>query len=128
MIIDSFYSFTCQEHRIIDAIARQARDVYISFLYDPEDRTGTFDETEGSFLRVSRVVKTKDIILPVNHRASSSALAFAEEHIWKSTADTADDGEYFLTGEAVHLADDSQMTKLRNRHIGFILICSVIMR
>lgn len=93
VIIDSFYSFTCQEHRIIDAIARQARDVYISFLYDPEDRTGTFDETEGSFLRVSRVVKTKDIILPVNHRASSSALAFAEEHIWKSTTDTADAGD-----------------------------------
>ena len=34
--------------------------------------------------------------------------------------DTADSGEYFLAGEAVHQATDSQMTKLRNLHIGFI--------
>ena len=34
--------------------------------------------------------------------------------------DTADGGEYFLAGEAVHQATDSQMTKLRNLHIGFI--------
>ena len=34
--------------------------------------------------------------------------------------DTADGGEYYLAGEAVHEATDSQMTKLRNLHIGFI--------
>ena len=34
--------------------------------------------------------------------------------------DTADSGEYYLAGEAVHEATDSQMTKLRNLHIGFI--------
>ena len=34
--------------------------------------------------------------------------------------DTADTGEYFLADEAVHLADDQTLTKLRNRHIGFI--------
>lgn len=34
--------------------------------------------------------------------------------------DTADTGEYFLADEAVHLADDKTMTRLRNRHIGFI--------
>ena len=34
--------------------------------------------------------------------------------------DTADSGEFFLAGEAVHQATDSQMTKLRNLHIGFI--------
>ena len=31
--------------------------------------------------------------------------------------DTADGGEYFLAGEAVHQATDSQMTKLRNLHM-----------
>ena len=34
--------------------------------------------------------------------------------------DTADSGEYYLAGEAVHQATDNQMTKLRNLHIGFI--------
>jgi putative ABC transport system ATP-binding protein len=34
--------------------------------------------------------------------------------------DTADDGDYFLNGEAVHKASDSQMTRIRNQHIGFI--------
>ena len=93
VIIDSFYSFTWQEHRIIDAIARQADDVYISFLYDSGDRTGTFDETEGSFLRVSRAVQTRDIIMTENHRAASPALAFAEGHIWKNTADAVPAGD-----------------------------------
>ena len=34
--------------------------------------------------------------------------------------DTADTGEYFLADEAVHLADDKSLTRLRNRHVGFI--------
>ena len=34
--------------------------------------------------------------------------------------DTADRGTYFLNGEAVHEANDTQMTSIRNRHIGFI--------
>ena len=34
--------------------------------------------------------------------------------------DTADDGEFFLSGEAVHQADDAKMTRIRNQHIGFI--------
>ena len=34
--------------------------------------------------------------------------------------DTADDGSYFLRGEAVHEANDAQLTQIRNQHIGFI--------
>ncbi len=34
--------------------------------------------------------------------------------------DTADDGAYYLNGEAVHTAGDAQMTRIRNQHIGFI--------
>lgn len=34
--------------------------------------------------------------------------------------DTADDGEFFLSSEAVHQADDAKMTRIRNQHIGFI--------
>ncbi len=34
--------------------------------------------------------------------------------------DTADDGAYYLNGEAVHTASDAQMTRIRNQHIGFI--------
>ena len=34
--------------------------------------------------------------------------------------DTADSGTYFLNGEAVHEANDAQMTRIRNQHIGFI--------
>lgn len=85
VIIDSFYSFTWQEHRIIDAIARQATDVYISFLYDGDDKTGLFDEVSGSYLRVSRGFEVKDIILPFNRRFERDSLAFVEENIWKTT-------------------------------------------
>ena len=34
--------------------------------------------------------------------------------------DTADSGEYFLDGHAVHEANDAQMTQIRNQEIGFI--------
>lgn len=34
--------------------------------------------------------------------------------------DIADSGEYYLNGEAIHAANDAQMTKIRNQHIGFI--------
>lgn len=34
--------------------------------------------------------------------------------------DTADQGEYFLSNEAVHKACDNKMTRIRNQHIGFI--------
>lgn len=34
--------------------------------------------------------------------------------------DNADDGEYFLGGNAVHLADDAGLTHIRNTEIGFI--------
>ncbi len=34
--------------------------------------------------------------------------------------DTADSGEYYLSGEAVHEANDRQLTRLRNQYIGFI--------
>lgn len=34
--------------------------------------------------------------------------------------DTADSGEYYLSGEAIHHADDAQMTRIRNQYIGFI--------
>lgn len=34
--------------------------------------------------------------------------------------DTADSGEYFLDGYAVHEANDAQMTQIRNQEIGFI--------
>lgn len=34
--------------------------------------------------------------------------------------DTADEGEYFLRDNAVHLANDTQMTHIRNQEIGFI--------
>ena len=34
--------------------------------------------------------------------------------------DTADNGHYYLNGEAIHEASDAQMTRIRNQHIGFI--------
>ena len=34
--------------------------------------------------------------------------------------DTFDSGSYYLSGEAVHNADDARMTRLRNQYIGFI--------
>lgn len=34
--------------------------------------------------------------------------------------DTADSGEYFLDNQGVHLANDAQLTQIRNRSIGFI--------
>jgi len=34
--------------------------------------------------------------------------------------DTADSGAYYLSGEAIHEANDAQMTRIRNQYIGFI--------
>ncbi len=93
VIIDSFYSFTWQEHRIIDEIARQADSLYISFLYDGDDTTGVFEETLTSYRRVSRGFDVKDIVLPFNKRAKLCSLSFAEEHLWKNTADVFEDDD-----------------------------------
>ncbi len=97
VIIDSFYSFTWQQHKIIDVIASQATDVYVSLVFDFDDKTGVFDEVRESYLRLSRYNSVKDVVLPKTMRFLSKSLEFAEENLWsnsKANCDTADGVEF----------------------------------
>lgn len=86
VFVDSFNSFTEQQHRVLDEIAAQCQDIYITFNYDPADKTLTFATTASSFNRVARNHKATDIFLDGNKRAKSKSLEYAEANLWDNTA------------------------------------------
>ncbi len=86
VFVDSFYSFTEQQHRVMDEIASQCEDIYITFCLDPEDETLTFATPAAAYNRVGRRKITKDIFLDGNKRKKNHSLAYAEANLWNNTA------------------------------------------
>ncbi|MDD4125770.1 MAG: hypothetical protein PHW77_08635, partial [Eubacteriales bacterium] len=88
VFVDSFNSFTEQQHRVMDSVAAQCDDIYITFGYDPEDETMTFAAPASAYKRAGRhkPALTKDIFLEGNKRAKNKSLAYAEENLWNNTA------------------------------------------
>ena len=87
VFIDSFTSFTGEEHAVIEQIAAQAELAIISFTYERgvhDPHTYTIADTVK---RLTRFVKDNhiehtDISLNKNQRAVSEELAALEKHLW----------------------------------------------
>ncbi|MBR2328259.1 MAG: PD-(D/E)XK nuclease family protein, partial [Clostridia bacterium] len=87
VFIDGIYTYTPQQYKIIDIIAKNAAFLYVSFTMD-EDDSGIFDGVAECARRIKEqsVGGCKDVFLTGNHRVKSAALAFGEEHLWAGGA------------------------------------------
>ena len=93
VFVDSFNSFTEQQHRVLDRIAAQCDDMYVSLCFDGSDRTGTFTCPRLSYERLGRFTRTSDILLPECHRYKKASLAHIEKELWNNCAPSVkDDG------------------------------------
>ncbi len=85
--IDSFTSFTAMEHKIIERIFAQAKEVTVTVpLPSPDCRSisvrGVLRSLETLKRSASLHGGSKDTVLTHNHRARTSSLAFLSEHLW----------------------------------------------
>lgn len=93
VFIDSFNSFTEQQHRVIDEIALQCDDIYVTLTYDAQDGSYMFSAPDATYKRLSRYIKCNDKILPQCMRFHKKSLEYIEENIWTSKASGCiDDG------------------------------------
>lgn len=88
VFVDSFTSFTGEEHDILEEIAKQADELCISFCYEGRGTDGPHTEsirnTVKRFTRFAREngVDTKDVTLEANTRAKSIVLQELEKLLW----------------------------------------------
>ncbi len=85
--IDSFTSFTAMEHKIIERIFAQAKEVTVTIpLPSPDCRSISARGVRHSLETLNRSAKlhgeAENVILSHNHRATTSSLAFLSEHLW----------------------------------------------
>lgn len=88
VFVDSFTSFTGEEHSILEQIARQADELCISFCYkgrgSESPHTESIRETVKRFTRFAREngVDTRDVVLETNTRTTSPVLSELERLLW----------------------------------------------
>lgn len=93
VFVDSFNSFTEQQHTVLDRIASQCDDMYVSLCFDKDDRSGTFSSPFVSYERLSRHNKACDIVLGESRRYAKKSLKHIEANLWNNCAsETPDDG------------------------------------
>lgn len=100
VFIDSFSSFTAQEHRILHHIFKTAEEVTVSIpLADPMSDEIYTKSITTSLQRLKRIIGDKtdfrEIVLPHNQRATTPALAYLAENLWRLDAKTADAPEFY---------------------------------
>ncbi|MBQ3081471.1 MAG: PD-(D/E)XK nuclease family protein [Clostridia bacterium] len=83
VFLDGIYTYTPQQYRIIELMAKNAAYLYVSFTMD-EDESGIFDGVAGCARKIKELSggNTKDVFLSTNHRVQSKALAYGEERLW----------------------------------------------
>ena len=100
--IDSFTSFTGEEHAILEQILRQAKNVCISLTYEKGSHAPHFDSVSDTLKRLKRCaadhgIEYRDICLNNNSRTEKSELCALEENLWnfsitdKNKPDIAED-------------------------------------
>ncbi|MBQ8332060.1 MAG: exodeoxyribonuclease V subunit gamma [Clostridia bacterium] len=100
--VDSFTSFTAVEHRILEKIFEQAENVTVTIpLTHPECKdistAGIRDSMEKLIASAERHGGHRQIILRENHRATSPALAYLAQNIWRMDV-SAGDGTVYPDG------------------------------
>ncbi len=87
--LDSFYGFTPQEYRVIEALFRGADSVTLSLCLDASDATFENQARTAEYLYELAKRAGKDIheeTLTENHRAGSAELRFIEKNLWSLDA------------------------------------------
>ncbi len=87
IFIDSFTSFTGEEHAILEQILRQAKNVCISLTYEKGSRAPHFETVADTFKLLRRYAKDQgiehaEIALEKNARTDKGELCALEENLW----------------------------------------------
>ncbi len=87
IFIDSFTSFTGEEHAILEQILRQAKNVCISLTYEKGSKAPHFETVSDTFKRLRRYAKDQgieyaEIALEKNARTEHPELCALEENLW----------------------------------------------
>ena len=88
--LDSFYGFTPQEYRVIEAIFKQSDNVTLSLCLDPSDELFLNQQKTASYLiRLAKAAgrDVREVYLNENHRAKADELKFLEESLWSLELD-----------------------------------------
>lgn len=91
VFIDSFSSFTAQEHRILRRILATAEEVTVSIPLPSPTADGIYTKSIVSSLKklkrsAEACSEVREVVLPNNHRAATPALAYLAENLWRLDA------------------------------------------
>ncbi len=108
--IDSFTSFTGEEHAVLESIISQAANVTISFTYERGSKAPHFESISDTVKRLTRYaneksIEHKDICLNEYKRSRSLELSVLEKDLWnfsvtdknKTTVDPSARGDIEMT-------------------------------
>ena len=85
--IDSFTSFTGEEHDVLEEIIAQAKNTIISFTYERGQKAPHFESTADTVKRLTRFareagIEFRDIKLEGYKRGKELELSLLEKHLW----------------------------------------------
>ena len=85
--IDSFTSFTGEEHAILEQILRQAKNVCISLTYEKGSKAPHFESVSDTLKRLrkfanSQGIEYNDLLLETNIRTEKTELRALEANLW----------------------------------------------
>ncbi len=88
VFIDGYYNFTPAELPIVEMIFKGADDVYITVLYDKNDKSGIFDVNFDTLALTERMGKGVMDIYPTSPRARTNELSFLEKNLFSDRTET----------------------------------------
>ncbi len=85
--IDSFTSFTGEEHEILESIISQAKNTTIAFTYERGSKAPHFESTSDTVKRLTRFanergIESQNLKLEVYKRGTSLELSVLEKDLW----------------------------------------------
>jgi len=108
VFVDGYYTFTGQEHALLDEIIKQADAVYCSFTYDGRE---LFERNESCAFRVAKHANgCRTIPVGAYKRSTKDELVFLEQHLWSGQKATfaGDKGAVrIVTAENVFLESEA---------------------
>ena len=94
LYLDGISYFNAQEETALRVMLREAGSVTISLLYDPDDRSGIFDETAVTIARLRELARETGAAFSAAHcppAAEDNALNYLERHFFGPAAAYAGD-------------------------------------
>lgn len=87
IFVDSFTSFTAEEHEVLERLIECSESVTISFTYERGSRAPHMESISNTVKRLTRFVNEnelahEDIVLDKYTRSGKSELAILEENLW----------------------------------------------